>query len=262
MNIYLRRIRNALIMRMPLRLRRHLLLCEARRIQRRKDQTYRLDESDRSCLLSCDSMPKLFRFAKDRFDIVQREEEIGGLIGLLGDMAPVLACEIGTHRCGNLFLLTHCLKTLQRVVAIDMCFQQRAMYEAMRPRGLEVHFIEERSTSRRALKALQGFLRGDKLDFLFIDGDHSYQGCKEDFALYREFVRDGGLIAFHDIVPDLTTKRGSPVALSKAYAGGVPLVWAEVKERYKSWEFVDDWEQDGFGIGAIEYSGGSASCAL
>ena len=42
-------------------------------------------------------------------------------------------------------------------------------------------------------------LGGDKLDFLFIDGDHSYEGVKADFEDYRKFVRPGGLVAFHDI---------------------------------------------------------------
>lgn len=37
------------------------------------------------------------------------------------------------------------------------------------------------------------------LDFLFIDGDHSYEGVKRDYEMYSRLVRPGGLIAFHDI---------------------------------------------------------------
>ncbi len=36
---------------------------------------------------------------------------------------------------------------------------------------------------------------GEKIDLLFIDGDHSLQGVAKDFAAYRGFVRDGGIIA-------------------------------------------------------------------
>ena len=97
-------------------------------------------------------------------------------------------------------------------------------------------------------------MNGDKLDFLFIDGDHSYEGSKADFLLYKNYVREGGLIAFHDIVPDITTQKGSPVMLSKSEAGEVYLLWKELKKQYKHHEFVEDWKQDGLGIGVIEYT--------
>ena len=41
---------------------------------------------------------------------------------------------------------------------------------------------------------------GDKkLDFLFIDGDHSYEGVKQDYDFYSKFVKSSGLVALHDI---------------------------------------------------------------
>ena len=42
-------------------------------------------------------------------------------------------------------------------------------------------------------------LKEEKLDFLFIDGDHSLSGVELDYLMYRRFVRPGGHIAFHDI---------------------------------------------------------------
>jgi hypothetical protein len=33
---------------------------------------------------------------------------------------------------------------------------------------------------------------------LWIDGDHSYQGCKTDFDLFSPCLADGGIVAFHD----------------------------------------------------------------
>ena len=35
-------------------------------------------------------------------------------------------------------------------------------------------------------------------DFLFIDADHSYEGCKRDWENYSPMVRVGGLVGFHD----------------------------------------------------------------
>jgi hypothetical protein len=37
-----------------------------------------------------------------------------------------------------------------------------------------------------------------KLDFIFIDGDHSYEGVKKDFELYSQLLTDKGIIIIHD----------------------------------------------------------------
>jgi predicted O-methyltransferase YrrM len=36
------------------------------------------------------------------------------------------------------------------------------------------------------------------VDFIFIDGDHSYDACKADIAAWSPYVKRGGVIAFHD----------------------------------------------------------------
>jgi hypothetical protein len=41
-----------------------------------------------------------------------------------------------------------------------------------------------------------------KIDFLFIDGDHSYEGVKLDFELYSKLLTDNGVILIHDTDPD------------------------------------------------------------
>ncbi len=43
------------------------------------------------------------------------------------------------------------------------------------------------------------FIRQDiKIDLLFIDGDHSYEGVKKDFELYSTILSDNGIIIIHD----------------------------------------------------------------
>lgn len=41
-------------------------------------------------------------------------------------------------------------------------------------------------------------LQDIKIDFLFIDGDHSYDGVKKDFDLYSKIMSDNGVIVLHD----------------------------------------------------------------
>lgn len=59
-------------------------------------------------------------------------------------------------------------------------------------------FIKETSE-----KAYHDFfvLQGIKIDFLFIDGDHSYEGVSLDFNLYQNIISDHGIIAIHDSDP-------------------------------------------------------------
>jgi predicted O-methyltransferase YrrM len=83
---------------------------------------------------------------------------------------------------------------------------------------------------------------------LFIDGDHSYDAVKADFSHYGPLVRGGGLIAFHDIVPDFRTRFGTP---TDSDTGEVPRFWAEVTQRYKTTEIIESVQQDGYGIGIV-----------
>ena len=80
-------------------------------------------------------------------------------------------------------------------------------------------------------------MRDNKVDFLFIDADHSYEGVKKDFEMYSLLVRKGGIIAFHDIVPS-----------------GYPTVykfWNEEKEKYEYLEIIKNRNQNCYGIGII-----------
>jgi len=40
-------------------------------------------------------------------------------------------------------------------------------------------------------------MRGS-VDLIFIDGDHSYEGCRVDIEAWLPFLKPGGVMAFHD----------------------------------------------------------------
>jgi predicted O-methyltransferase YrrM len=86
-------------------------------------------------------------------------------------------------------------------------------------------------------------LGGEELDLLFIDGDHSYNGVKEDFKVYSRLVKEGGYIAFHDI------HRSS---FHESHGCFVHDFWDEVKGFYSHKEFYDNTENSVWGgIGLI-----------
>ena len=41
-----------------------------------------------------------------------------------------------------------------------------------------------------------------QFDLVFIDGDHSYRGCKEDIEAWRPLVKEGGWLSGHDYRTD------------------------------------------------------------
>lgn len=86
------------------------------------------------------------------------------------------------------------------------------------------------------------------LDFLFIDGDHTYEGVKRDFENYAHFMNEHGITAFHDINPSYSTRFGIP---TETHAGEVHRFWDEIKTRYRHLELIKDTNQDGFGIGVV-----------
>jgi hypothetical protein len=48
-----------------------------------------------------------------------------------------------------------------------------------------------------SVKAAQ-CLPDNSLDFVFIDADHSYEGCSADIAAWAPKVKPGGLVGGHD----------------------------------------------------------------
>jgi hypothetical protein len=65
---------------------------------------------------------------------------------------------------------------------------------------LRQHFTPQviLETSERAF--YDYFVRQDiKIDYLHIDGDHSYEGVKKDFELYSTIMSENGIITIHDI---------------------------------------------------------------
>jgi len=66
--------------------------------------------------------------------------------------------------------------------------------------GERVHIIESNSRDIKFThKVLDDVLGDHKLDFLFIDGNHGYEATRNDFYNYKQYIREGGMIAFHDI---------------------------------------------------------------
>lgn len=158
---------------------------------------------------------------------------------------PRAALEIGTFLGGTLFLLCRLADSDANIISIDqyrgrLGGARKLIYYSFRRNGQKLHIIEADSHSDQALARVSRTLDSAKLDFLFIDGDHSYEGVKRDFEMYSPLVRKGGVIAFHDIVPH------PPEAECH-----VSEFWVKVKQKYTHKEFIDNANQQWAGIGLL-----------
>ncbi len=170
---------------------------------------------------------------------VQIESEISELFNIVKNLNPKVICEIGTDRGGTLYLWSKVIQPDGLIISIDLPRSYRkslnrffysSFFETQR-----IHFLRENSQSAECQMSVQKILNGKKIDFLFIDADHSYEGVKKDFKLYSDFVRKSGLIAFHDILDRC----------------GVDEFWSEVRPYYKHMEIIEDCKQQCAGIGIL-----------
>lgn len=185
----------------------------------------------------------------------QRAGEIIRLLKMLEVDPPKILGEIGAASGGNLFLFAKVSDPSALIVSLELDYSKarRRAYPQLIQSGQQLVCIGGDSHAAETRRRVETTLDGRKFDFLFIDGDHSLSGVTQDFEMYAPFVRPGGLIAFHDIVEDVFQRYGRP---TPSVTGGVPKYWKFISQHYpERWEFIDDPEQDGFGIGVIRWTG-------
>jgi predicted O-methyltransferase YrrM len=194
---------------------------------------------------------RLSQIGGDDMHLFQIEDEILPFLEFatrhLGSSGMVTFMEIGLAFGGNFTLMGNCLKACApEVLGIGVDFPVKKRWKNL-DFNLEQallrydpHFAYElivgKSRTRETADKVNEILCGTKLDLLFIDGDHTYRGCKGDFDLYQKIVRKNGLIVFHDI-------RGTKSGAFKVWE-----FWQEIKDDYQYIEFVTQEEDNGIGV--------------
>ena len=161
----------------------------------------------------------------------------------VSELRPRNILEIGTARGGTLFIWSQLAS--HKVVSCDLfpAGHKQSFYESFPPPDstCQVHHLSGDSHSEVFRKKVFSCFSGEKVDFLFIDGDHTEAGVEQDYKDYHELVRPGGIIAFHDIIQ------------KQAFdSNQVYYFWKRIKEEKDVKEYIDDPDQTGFGIGYIK----------
>lgn len=171
----------------------------------------------------------------------QRKWEIDQLVEIYKALKPLRVLEIGVMDCGTLNLWIKHAPPDCLLVGMDT----KGFWSYCEPRDdCEIHDFIYNSHDEECLHRLQGFLDGDLLDFLFIDGDHTEAGATLDFEMYGPLVRPGGVIAFHDILDPAPHRNQDHIRVSR--------LWKRIQRAgYKTQELVANPEQAWGGIGVV-----------
>ncbi|MGC9014802.1 MAG: class I SAM-dependent methyltransferase [Thermoproteota archaeon] len=176
--------------------------------------------SSRTPFLSSHTLDELPLVAQDEVEFLE-------FIELLKKEGVKEVLEIGTFRGGTSYLFYKLLNASVTTLDLNNSWFFRKVLSFV-SRG-QIRGIRGNSHSYETLKKVSG----KNYDLLFIDGDHSYEGVKNDFEMYSKLAR---IVAFHDIFSE----------------EGVSKFWSELKASgAKTVEIVNRNNQRPLGIGIL-----------
>ena len=149
-----------------------------------------------------------FHYADGFFAPIQVEDEIVKLVDDVRKLEPKRVVEIGTSMGGTLYLWTRLAQADATIISADLpggkfgggySPLRTPLYQSFARAQQKLHLLRVDSHEKATLEQVKQLLGGEPIDFLFIDGDHTYEGVKQDWEMYSPLVRPGGLVAFHDI---------------------------------------------------------------
>jgi predicted O-methyltransferase YrrM len=169
---------------------------------------------------------------------------------LIEKLNPKNIIEIGTASGATLFLLTKLSSPDSKIMSIDLpsgsfgggySKWQGDFFKSFIKPTQQMECLRASSHEISSLNSAKSYFKDSKIDLLFIDGDHTYEGVKKDFELYAPLVSDNGIIVFHDIALH------DPDSLCK-----VSVFWEEIKNNFHFEEIIYDKNQKWAGIGILK----------
>ena len=185
--------------------------------------------------------------------MVQEKDEITGLTNFLLELEPTNVMEIGSKLGGTFEIL--CNIATNKKISVDLpggihggwitmghpylCDSYKLRDDYFLHNYDNVHMCNGDSHLDSTLTQITDFVKGETVDFLFIDGDHTYDGVMQDFEMYKHLVTPGGWVGFHDI-NDTQHHRDLNVYVGK--------FWDELKGNKITFNMNKHWA----GIGVIQ----------
>ncbi len=178
---------------------------------------------------------------------LQVKSELTSLCQTIKELKPKVIVEIGTANGGTLFFYTH-IADPEKIISVDLPsgsfgggypFWKAPFFRSLGKKHT-IKLVRADSHREETILKVKKLLKGNRIDFLLIDGDHTYEGVKKDFQMYSPLVRKGGVVVFHDIAQH-DPKVGCEV----------DKFWNEIKQSHAHAEMVEEQNQGWAGVGVL-----------
>lgn len=170
----------------------------------------------------------------DEYEPLHRREELHQLVNLVGWFSPRAILELGVARGGSFKMWEYLLPSDGLLIGVD---RLNIVGWHWNNSSKDVRYFQGDIVGKDTYEKVRGV--SQRIDFLYIDSNHYYEGFKQHFDLYAPLVREGGLVAFHDIRDN------------KGSGYGVGRYFNELKE-HKNWmEILVPGEDRGPGADGI-----------
>lgn len=130
--------------------------------------------------------------------IVQNFSELEWLAEKVKDLNPSVILEVGIEKGGTLKVWEQLLRQDKNSILIGIDLSSSVSWNT-RESKVNIHLIEGNSHDLSMLDKVKEILGDRKVDFVYIDGEHTSPAAKQDFEMYESLVKPGGLVGFHDI---------------------------------------------------------------
>ena len=133
-----------------------------------------------------------------------------GLINLINDLnIPVeTMVEVGSYQGESTIIFAENIKTLKTLYAVDpwvngyapgdVCSDEYPMDIVESNFNIRVKDYSVISKQKTTSEEFSKTIEDSSLDFVYVDGDHSYDSCKRDIQTWLPKIKKGGIIAGHD----------------------------------------------------------------
>jgi cephalosporin hydroxylase len=180
----------------------------------------------------------------------QKFSEFAPLLAYLLRDPPRTVVEIGSDKGGSFYAWCQIATSDALLISVDLpggpfgAFSEdviEVLGSYGRDQQLVVSIVGD-SRDPATLARVNQLLKGRPIDLLFIDGDHSYVGVRNDFERYAAFAKR---VVLHDIVPHPRQPECQ-----------VDRYWREIRAGRSIIEFIDPEDDQWGGLGLVP--GGSA----
>jgi cephalosporin hydroxylase len=169
----------------------------------------------------------------------QNYRELEKALEIVAPMKPKVVLEIGLDRCGSLSVWRKVLDP-ELLIGVD---DTTTPLDKTGKLGLDAIILAPMVSQEQAtFEAVAEALGGRAVDFLVIDGGHTFVEVKGDFEMYSPLVRGGGCIMLHDIA----------VSNDDPSFCEVQRYWKSIRDKHQYTEIIHGvgtglifWEADG-----------------